>query len=130
MVEDNTGDVALMRQTLKQHGVNLELVVMSDGEKAIQFIDGLDAGTMTCPALVILDLNLPKRPGREVLERIRQSDRCGSIPVAVFSSSDAAKDKEEAARLGANRYIRKPTNLEDFLSVGALLKALLGDSRD
>ena len=130
MVEDNSGDVALIRQSLQEHGVGLDVLVMTDGEKAVRFMDDVDAGIAPCPALVILDLNLPKRSGLEVLQRIRESRPCGNVPVAVFSSSDAAKDKEEAASLGANLYIRKPSNLDDFLRIGSVLKALLSEPRD
>jgi CheY-like chemotaxis protein len=93
-------------------------------------MDQVDAGSAPCPVLVVLDLNLPKRNGREVLERIRQSPCCGKVPVAVFSSSDAATDRQEAARLGANRYIQKPSNLDEFLKIGGILRTLLDKPRD
>lgn len=130
MVEDNSGDVALIRQSLTEHGVELDVVVMTDGEKAVRFMDDVDAGAVPCPVLVTLDLNLPKRSGREVLLRIRESQFCRNVPVAIFSSSDAAKDKEEAASLGANRYIKKPSNLDDFLKIGSVLNALLNEPRN
>jgi CheY-like chemotaxis protein len=129
VVEDNSGDVALIRQSLSEHGVGLEVVVMTDGEKAIRFMDEVDAGAAPCPALVSLDLNLPKRTGREVLQRIRESRFCRDVPVAIFSSSDDAKDKQVAASLGANRYIKKSSNLEDFLQIGSVLKTLLDEAR-
>jgi DNA-binding response OmpR family regulator len=122
--------VALIRQSLREHGIGLDVVVMSDGEKAVEFLDNLDNGTDPCPALIILDLNLPRTTGREVLQRVRASSRCGKTPVAIFSSSDAAKDREETARLGANRYIRKPSNLDEFLGLGSVLKELLKERDD
>jgi DNA-binding response OmpR family regulator len=128
VVEDNSGDATLLRQSLKEHGVALEVVVLTDGERAMRFMDEVDDGIVPCPALVVLDLNLPRKTGSEVLRRIRRSASCGTVPVAICSSSDADKDKEEAARLGANRYIRKPSNIEEFLHIGAVLKGLL-DSR-
>lgn len=102
----------------------------NDGEKAIAFLDEVDEGITPCPALIVLDLNLPKRTGREVLQRVRSSPRCGKTLVAIFSSSDAAKDREETANLGANRYIRKPSNLDEFMAVGSILKDLLSQRSD
>lgn len=124
MVEDNSGDVGLIRQSLKEHGIGVELDVVSDGEKALKFIDEVEAGRAVCPSLVILDLNLPKTDGREVLQRIRESS-LRKVPVAVFSSSGAVEDKQAAARLGADRYIQKPSNLDDFLGIGGIVKILL-----
>jgi CheY-like chemotaxis protein len=74
-------------------------------------------------------LNLPKTPGLEVLERIRASPLCAEIPIAIFSSSDAPEDRRNAARLGASRYIKKPTNLDDFLKIGSVLREMLHQAR-
>jgi two-component system response regulator len=117
--------VTLIRHSLKNHGIALGVIVMNDGAKALDFVDDVDAGTAPCPALVILDLNLPKASGRDVLQRIRQSPICGSVPVAVFSSSGAEKDRADAASLGANQYIQKPLDLDEFLKVGGILRLLL-----
>jgi len=100
-------------------------MVISDGEKAIQFIESVDAQMAGCPDLAIIDLNLPKRSGREVLESLRHSAKCGKVPIIVLSSSDALTDRADAARIGATRYIRKPTRLEAFLSVGAVFKEII-----
>jgi chemotaxis family two-component system response regulator Rcp1 len=103
-----------------------ELLVIADGEMAIDFIRSLDADPgAACPALAIIDLNLPKKPGRELLECMRLSARCRHIPVVILSSSDAERDKADAARLGATRYLRKPSRLAEFLSLGAIFKAVL-----
>ena len=116
----------LIRHSLKQHAPQSRLVVINDGHKAFDFLDELDAGgDVPCPSLVVLDLNLPKRSGRDVLKRIRVSSRCREIPVVVFSSSDAEKDKREAAQFGANHYITKPTDLDAFLNIGAVLKPFM-----
>lgn len=125
VAEDNSGDVSLIRLALAERGVALEVVVQADGEKAMEFLGEVDAGRRECPALVVLDLNLPRINGREVLGRIRNSSVCGKIPVVVFSSSDSARDREEAVSLGATLYLKKPSNLEDFLEVGTLLKGLI-----
>ena len=126
LAEDNPADAALVRKALEEHGVEGELLVIDDGEMAIEFIQALDADlSAACPGLAIIDLNLPKKPGREVLERMRLSERCRHIPVMILSSSDAERDRADAARLGATRYIRKPSRLEEFLSLGAIFKAAL-----
>jgi DNA-binding response OmpR family regulator len=98
---------------------------MTDGDKAMRYIEEVEAGTAVCPELVLLDLNLPKASGLEILQRIRVSTVCEQVPVAVFSSSDATKDVQDATRLGADRYIKKPTNLDEFLKIGSIIRALL-----
>jgi DNA-binding response OmpR family regulator len=118
----------LVREALEEHGIDGELFVLADGEIAIEFIRSLDAQRAECPDLIILDLNLPKIAGREVLECVRHSVTCGRVPVVVLSSSDAPDDRAETTRLGASRYIRKPMRLEDFLSLGAVFKGMLGRS--
>jgi DNA-binding response OmpR family regulator len=118
----------LIREALEQHGIDGELIVLSDGEAAVHFIESLDAQRAECPDLVILDLNLPKKTGREVLECVRQSVTCRRAPVAILSSSDTADDRAETTRLGASRYIRKPMRLREFLSLGAIFKTMLGRS--
>jgi CheY-like chemotaxis protein len=124
-VEDNPGDVGLVRHVLAEHGITCELLVLRDGEKALEFIEQVDGGRLPCPQLVILDLNLPKTSGREVLQRMRVSPVCGNVPVVILSSSEAPKDKQETAALGATRYIRKPPTLDEFLKIGGVLKTLL-----
>lgn len=125
LVEDNPADTLLIREALQQHHVNCELVVVSDGEQAINLIHEIESAPEVCPSLIVLDLNLPKKSGREVLQRIRESPECSHVPVAILSSSDARKDREEAAQLGAVRYIRKPSSLDEFMNVGEILKGIL-----
>jgi len=125
LVEDNPGDALLVENALSEHQVTANVVVLSDGEKAIQYVDKLEAEARPYPDLVILDLNLPKRTGTEVLGRIRESVHWNHIPVLVLTSSNAQQDREDTARLGANLYIRKPTRLAEFMEIGATLKRLL-----
>lgn len=125
VAEDNSGDVSLIRLALAERGVAHEVVVHADGEKAMEFLAEVDGGKCGCPSLVVLDLNLPRINGREVLGRIRRSPACAKIPVVVFSSSDSARDRLEVEGLGASLYLKKPSNLEDFLEVGSLLKRLI-----
>ena len=115
----------LIRFTLERAGVKSSVLVFPDGDRAFTFIDEIDAGAAASPGLFILDFNLPKRPGRDVLERIRRSPVCAGVPVVVLSSSSAEADKREAARLGANRYITKPSDLDEFLRIGGELKRFI-----
>jgi CheY-like chemotaxis protein len=129
LVEDNPADVTLIREALAEHQVDCDLLVINDGETAIRFVDRLDAAETRCVNLVVLDLNLPRRTGREVLERVRASSACGNVPVMILSSSGAARDVKETIQLGARRYVRKPVALEDFMKIGAVIKELLSEAR-
>lgn len=126
MVEDNAGDVELLREALQEHAVACNLSTVNDGEKALAMIKRFEAGDVPCPDLFVLDLNLPKVDGRKVLEHIRAGERCSRVPVVVLSSSDAPADIRAAMRVGASRYIRKPSNLDEFMEIGAVLKKMLG----
>lgn len=117
----------LVREALEEHAVAGEVVVIADGETAIHFIKKLDAErSPNCPDIVILDWNIPRRHGSEVLAFLRASGKCFSVPAVILTSSDLKKDREDAARLGASRYLRKPTLLPDFLALGSILKELAG----
>ena len=121
LVEDNPADSVLVRKALEEDGFPGELTVVNDGEPAIHLIQSL----ADCPDLVIIDLNLPKKSGREVLEAMRRSEKCRHVPVVILSSSNDQQDKADAARLGASRYIRKPSRLEDFLALGAAFREII-----
>jgi CheY-like chemotaxis protein len=125
LAEDNPADIGLIRMALEEHGVEGELIVIADGEKAIEFIQAIENEAAACPDLAIIDLNLPKQTGREVLKRMRLSERCRSIPAVILSSSDTDQDKAGAIRAGADRYIRKPSRLEEFLRLGAIFKSII-----
>ena len=131
LVEDNPGDVILIREMLREHGLRGELSVIGDGDIACEFIARLDRDPgIPCPGLLILDLNLPRRSGHEVLKMFRESDRCSKIPVAILSSSSAPKDRDAVAALGADTYIQKPISLEEFMQIGAILKQVLQSRRE
>lgn len=126
LIEDTEPDVYLVREALRRVGGEFRLEVFEDGEKAVEFIDKLDRDeTARCPSLILLDLNLPKKSGEQVLEHMKQSRRCGHIPVIVVTSSDSPKDKAQAARLGATQYFRKPSRLDEFMQLGPLVRDIL-----
>lgn len=129
LVEDSEADELLMRQALKLEGIDCNFLVSQDGEKAIDFVESLDTTELApYPHVVLLDLNLPRKSGARVLERIRQSPRVGRVPVIVVTSSDSPGDKGQAARLGATRYFQKPLDLAEFMKLGPLVREVLSGS--
>ncbi len=126
LIEDAEPDVFLVREALRQAGLSFNLNVVDDGEKAIEFIDRLDhSESAVCPSLVLLDLNLPKRTGDQILAHIRKSERCCRVPVVIVTSSDSPKDKHATNALGATGYFRKPSRLDEFMKLGTLVRGLL-----
>jgi DNA-binding response OmpR family regulator len=126
LIEDAEPDVFLVREALRYAGLNFDLNVLDDGEKAIEYIDALDRNeSAICPNLVLLDLNLPKRTGDQILRHIRESARCRAVPVLIVTSSDSPKDKQQTNTLGATGYFRKPSRLDEFMQLGNLVRGLL-----
>ncbi|MCE9575061.1 MAG: response regulator [Deltaproteobacteria bacterium] len=118
LVEDNPGDAELTRDTLEAGKLVLDIHVVVDGAEAIDFLlqRGQHVGAPT-PDLVVLDLNLPKRDGREVLQEIRRHAALRTTPVVILTSSDAEKDIAQGYLLGANCYITKPVDLAAFQQI-------------
>jgi CheY-like chemotaxis protein len=92
----------------------------------LRTIERIDAGEMPCPDVVLLDLNLPRRNGTEVLARIRESPSCGQVPVIVVTSSNARRDRETMVRLGASEYFHKPSDYDGFMSLGEVVRRVVG----
>jgi chemotaxis family two-component system response regulator Rcp1 len=118
LVEDNPGDVRLTQETLKDGKVLNNLHVVQTGVEALAFLrrEGQYGGAMR-PDVILLDLNLPKKDGREVLAEIKADPELMRIPVVVLTTSEAEKDILQAYNLHANSYIIKPVNLDQFISV-------------
>jgi CheY-like chemotaxis protein len=118
LVEDNPGDIDLTREALEEAKVSNRLHVVEDGEQALDFVfrRGRFADAPR-PDLILLDLNLPKRDGREVLEEIRTDANVTEIPILILTSSQAEEDIARAYRLHANCYIAKPVNFVQFLKM-------------
>jgi CheY-like chemotaxis protein len=118
LVEDNAGDVRLTREALREARVDVELAAVPDGEEALEFLrmEGRHADAPR-PDLVLLDLNLPKRNGLEVLEDIKRDPRLRGLPVIMLTTSSAAADIAACYERGVNSYIVKPLDLDDFTSV-------------
>ena len=118
LVEDNPGDVDLTREALEGGKLRNNLHVVSDGEEAMAFLrkEGKHAGAPR-PGLVLLDLNLPKKNGREVLAEIKADDHLKRIPVVVLTTSQAEEDIAKSYNLHANCYVTKPIDLSHFIKV-------------
>ncbi len=118
LVEDNPGDVRLTREALKDAKVRNNLSVVRDGVEAIAFL--MHEGRyhdVPSPDLILLDLNLPRKDGREVLEIIKEDQGLKHIPVVILTTSQAERDILSSYRLRANAYVTKPVDLEQFLKV-------------
>ena len=118
LVEDNPGDVRLTQEALKDGRVMVNLTVAADGVEAMEVLKrrGIHASTPR-PDLILLDLNLPRKNGREVLEEIKADDELKRIPVIVMTTSKAEQDIHKAYNLNANCYVAKPVDLDEFLNV-------------
>ena len=126
LVEDNPPDVMLIRQALRQHGLEFTLHQATDAEQALAYIDGIGDNEQTpCPDVVLLDLNIPKGEGIELLQALRKSIRCAEVPVIVLSSSTNSEDRARVAEWGATQYFRKPIELDQFMKLGSLVKEIL-----
>ena len=118
LVEDNPADVRLTEEALREGKVKNRLAVARDGLEALEFLrrQGKFANA-TRPDLILLDLNLPRKDGREVLAEIKNDDDLKLIPVVVLTTSSAEQDILKSYKLHANCYITKPVDLEQFVSV-------------
>jgi chemotaxis family two-component system response regulator Rcp1 len=123
LVEDDPGDVELTKEGLQAAKMYVHLHVVDDGIKALQHLrkQGAYADAVR-PDLVLLDLNLPKKDGREVLREIKADEGLKSIPVVVLTTSDADKDIATCYSAGANCYITKPVGFEGFIKVVSTLE--------
>ena len=119
LVEDNPDDVELTRLAFEEAGIANRLVVVHDGVQALDYLfaRGAHAGRdpQDLPGIVLLDLNLPKLDGREVLQAIRQAPATRTLPVIVLTTSVEPDDLDASAALGANSHIRKPVDFEQFV---------------
>lgn len=118
LVEDDPGDVLLTTEAFEHNKVQNFLHVVEDGEKAMAFLrrEG-EYADKPRPDLVLLDLNLPRKDGREVLSEIKDDEELRSIPVVVLTTSEADEDILRSYRLHANAYVTKPVDFERFVSV-------------
>jgi CheY-like chemotaxis protein len=118
LVEDNLGDARLTREALKEGKVYNNLHWVKDGVEALEFLNRTGRHkSAPRPDIILLDLNLPKKDGREVLQVIKGDDRLMQIPVVVLTTSSAEEDVFRSYKLHANCYVTKPVDLDKFLQV-------------
>lgn len=124
--EDERNDVYFLRRALKKAGSPHTLNAVCDGEEAIDYLTGegpfADRARHPLPALILLDINMPKKSGFEVLEWIRQQPRFKSLPVLMLTSSSRSEDRETAGHLGADDYLLKPSDPRELIEI---VKSLL-----
>ena len=126
LAEDNPGDVLLFREALRGRGFPFEIVVAEDGQKAMSILaDVSTPGGSSRPDLIVLDVNLPKHSGDEVLRRIRDEASFAGVPVVMLTSSASPVDRAKATSLGANLYLQKSSNLEELFEIGEIIEGLL-----
>ena len=113
LIEDNPDDVALTRRALSKNNILNEMVVLTDGAAALDYFFGSE--TPTIPAVVLLDLKLPKVDGLEILRRLRGDERTRLWPVVILTSSKEEQDLLKGYSLGANSYVRKPVDFAQFV---------------
>ncbi len=125
LVEDNPDDVDLTLRAFKKNNITNQVIVAKDGVEALDYLRGTgtyaERNVSELPVVVMLDLNLPKISGLEVLRNIRKDERTKLIPVVILTSSVEQKDIVEGYKLGANSYIRKPVDFEQFVEAVKLL---------
>jgi CheY-like chemotaxis protein len=118
LVEDDPGDVLLVREAFEDHKVGNTLSVVSDGVEAMQYVRGEGSyANVARPDLILLDLNLPRKSGIEVLAEVKQDPRLFTIPIVVLTTSEAEEDIVAAYKLHANAYITKPVDFEQFSQI-------------
>ena len=127
IVEDNKADLFLIREAIA--GIDADIHILMDGEQTIEFLVRVETDpNAPCPDLVLLDLNLPKRKGSDIVRAIRAGVRSRNARVLVVTSSDAERDREEMDRLGSNGYFRKPSEYAEFMKLGSIASRLFDEA--
>jgi CheY-like chemotaxis protein len=127
-VEDSPTDAFVIKEILAGADLKFHVDVVKDGQEALRYLlrsGGSGYGTENCPALVLLDLNIPKVSGLEVLAELRAGPICQSVPVIVVSSSRAEEDHDKAKRLGADAYFEKPSDLQSYTQLARIVELVL-----
>lgn len=118
LVDDDAGDVALMKEGLQDGKICLQLHVVEDGEKAVKYLRKEPPYTDAVrPDIILLDLNMPRKDGRETLREIKLDENLRSIPIVILSTSDAEADIMKCYEYGANCYVTKPVGFVEFSKI-------------
>lgn len=130
IVEDSKTDVFLIREAIGKCKIDAHIDVLRDGQAATEYFDAADADERApCPDLVLLDLNLPKASGAEVLKHLRAGRRCRHATVVIVSSSDAPSDRGAVESSAVAAYFKKPSVYAEFMQLGPIVKDLLAAGR-
>ncbi|MCU1339186.1 MAG: response regulator receiver protein [Bryobacterales bacterium] len=125
-MEDNQTDVFVIRKVIEASGLNIDLRIVRNGQDALLYLQALAGGEKpACPALVLLDLNVPRVDGIEILRQLRSGSHCKRTPVIVVTSSTAEADRAAVEYLGADAYFQKPKDLAAYMALGQLIKRFL-----
>jgi CheY-like chemotaxis protein len=120
LIEDDHGDQLLTCEALSESALAQKIVVVSDGEEALEYLSHTgrysDASTALRPDLILLDLNMPKINGRQVAAKLKSDPNLQAIPIVVLSTSDYHDDVAQCYKIGVNSYVHKPTNYDDFVA--------------
>jgi CheY-like chemotaxis protein len=128
LAEDSRADILMVREALNAHKIPHELHLVVNGEEALAFIARMGkSDEPPCPDILMLDLNLPRADGLEVLREFRRHPGCATTPVIVISSSTAPRDREAAGALDVACYFAKPMSYEKFMQLGQLVKDAMGE---
>lgn len=131
IAEDNPADLYLIEEALKRYDFSYRLTSADNGEDMLNMIASVDRDpSQSCPNLFLIDLNLPRRSGDEILAQLRQSSRCSKVPAIVITSSDSPQDRARVRELGASFYFRKPADLEKFMAIGGIVREFLETQTD
>ncbi|WP_375561923.1 response regulator [Bernardetia sp. OM2101] len=118
LVEDNLADTVLIQESLLESKLNLDIDTVIDGEKAMNYLyENLNNDKERLPDLIILDLNMPRKDGREVLKEIKEHEELRLIPVVIMTTSENEEDVKFAYKNHANSYISKPVDMEQFTKI-------------
>jgi two-component system, chemotaxis family, response regulator Rcp1 len=117
LVEDSPSDVRLIREALKETPLDVQITLARDGIEAMEYLHQSEVGMVNRPDIILLDLNLPRKNGREVLAEVKATPRLKQIPILIMTSSKADEDVKQAYNLNANCYIAKPGNLQEYVDV-------------
>ena len=126
VIEDNSADVFLLGRALNKQDRQFEVTCLTDGDDALAFIrrEGAYADAAT-PNLILVDLNLPKCDGQDILREIQHSKHLAGVPVCAWSSSQTRRDRDLLTEQGEARFITKPSGLDQFMEIGKILDGLL-----
>jgi chemotaxis family two-component system response regulator Rcp1 len=128
VIEDNRSDVFLLRRALNKQDLCYELIHLLDGGEALAFIRREGAYAVApVPNLILMDLNLSKYTGEDILREIRAANHLDGVPVCVWSSSQSRRDRALLQDVRVDRFITKPAGLEQFMQIGAVIKDLLAE---